>query len=135
MEVVFIDRERGRDRDRETETERQKDRETERQRAEKRAKTVTRMSLSFQTSGNFNPETEWSFPSWEGLCLRANKHHDQGKSYKNNIQLSLAYNFIGWVQYHQVGNKAASRQVWYRRGWQFYIVIWRLLTEYWLPGS
>jgi hypothetical protein len=38
----------------------------------------------------------------------------------------------GWVNYHQGGNMAASRQAWCRRSWEFYI--WRLLVEDWLPA-
>jgi hypothetical protein len=30
---------------------------------------------------------------------------------------------------------AASRKAWCRRSLEFYIFIWRLLAEYWLPGS
>jgi hypothetical protein len=30
---------------------------------------------------------------------------------------------------------AASRQTWCKKSWEFYIFIWRLLAEYWLPGS
>jgi hypothetical protein len=45
----------------------------------------------------------------------------------------------GWlrdsVHYHQGRNMAASRQAWCRRSWEFYIFIWRLLVEDWLPGS
>ena len=41
----------------------------------------------------------------------------------------------GSVQYHQSGNMVTSRQIWCRRSWEFYIFIWRLLAEYWLPGS
>jgi hypothetical protein len=37
--------------------------------------------------------------------------------------------------YHQGRSMAASRQAWCRRSWDFYIFIWRLLAEYWLPGS
>jgi hypothetical protein len=39
------------------------------------------------------------------------------------------------VHYHTGGSMAASRQAWYRQSWEFYISIWRLLVEDWLPGS
>jgi hypothetical protein len=48
--------------------------------------------------------------------------------------LRLAYRFRGSVHYHQGRNMAASRQPWYKRSREFYIFIWRLLAEYWLPG-
>jgi hypothetical protein len=52
-----------------------------------------------------------------------NRHHDQGKTYMDNIYLGLAYRLRGSVQYHQGGNMATFRQTWYRRSWEFYIFI------------
>ena len=52
-----------------------------------------------------------------------------------DISLGLAYRFRGLVQYHQGGSTEASRQAWCSRSWEFYVFIWRLLAEYWLPGS
>ena len=58
-----------------------------------------------------------------GDCLSqgftaVNWHHDQGKSYKDNIQLGLAYRFRGSVHYHQGVSEAVSRQAWCRRSCQ-----------------
>ena len=39
-----------------------------------------------------------------------NRHHDQGKSYKDNIELGLSYRFRGSVQYHQGGSMAGMVQ-------------------------
>jgi hypothetical protein len=54
---------------------------------------------------------------------------------KKNISLELADRFRGSVQYHQGRNMAASRQAWCRRSWEFDIFIWKLLAEFWHPGS
>jgi hypothetical protein len=48
---------------------------------------------------------------------------------KDNIYLGLDYRFRGSVHYQQGGSMAASRQVWCRQSWKFYIFIWRLLVE------
>ena len=49
--------------------------------------------------------------------------------------MGLAYRFRASVHYHQGRIMAASRQARYRQSCKFYIFIWRLLVEYWLPGS
>jgi hypothetical protein len=49
--------------------------------------------------------------------------NDQGKSYKKDNIIGVAYRFRGSVHYHQEGNRAASRQAWGRRSGEFYIFI------------
>jgi len=49
--------------------------------------------------------------------------------------LGLAYGFRYSVHYCRGGRIAASRQAWCRWSCEFNIFIWRLLVEYWLPGS
>jgi hypothetical protein len=44
-----------------------------------------------------------------------NRHYDQGKSYKDSIQMGLAYRVRGSVHYHQGESMAGSRQAWCRR--------------------
>jgi hypothetical protein len=39
-----------------------------------------------------------------------NRHHDQGKSYKGQHLIELAYRFRGSVHHHQGESRAASRQ-------------------------
>jgi hypothetical protein len=75
-----------------------------------------------------------------------NRNHDHRKSYKKkqNKQtnkkktqhlIGLAYRFGGSIHYHQGVSMAASRQAWYRRSWEFYVFIQRLLVEDWLLGN
>jgi hypothetical protein len=54
---------------------------------------------------------------------------------KDNISLGLAYSFRGSVHYHQGKSMAVSRQALCRQSWEFYILFWRLLAEYWFPCS
>ena len=37
------------------------------------------------------------------VSIAVKRHHDQGNSYKDNIELGLAYSFSGSVHYHQGG--------------------------------
>jgi hypothetical protein len=38
-----------------------------------------------------------------------NRHHDQCKSYKDNVELGLVYRFRGSVHHHQGRNMAVSK--------------------------
>jgi hypothetical protein len=51
-----------------------------------------------------------------------NRHHDQGKSYKNNISMELDYSFGGSVHYNQRGSMVQAEL-------RFYIFIQRLQVE------
>ena len=81
------------------------------------------------------PPVIFKFPQCLRVSIAEKRHHDQGKSYKGQHLIGLAYRFRGSVHQHQGGSRAASRQAWCRRSWEFYIFIWRPLAEDWLPGS
>jgi hypothetical protein len=53
--------------------------------------------------------------SWVVVIVRGftavNRHHDQGKSYKGQHLIGMAYSFTSSVYCHQGGSRAASRQV------------------------
>ena len=58
-----------------------------------------------------------------------NRHQDQGNSYKDNIELGLAYRFRGSFRYHQGRNMAMSRKAWCRRSQEFYIMFRRQMED------
>lgn len=66
------------------------------------------MSLvSSATQGNSQPLATTDLMPFSGLCghclslgfaVAVKRHHDQGKSYKDNIYLGLTYRFRGWTE-------------------------------------
>ena len=64
-----------------------------------------------------------------------NRHHDQCNSFKDNILIGDGLQIQRFCSVSSRQNIADSKRAWCRRSWEFYNFIWRLLAEYWLPGS